>query len=41
MPGEVAVVIVIPLLPVVLVHDETCTTLGLFASNPASSCSEI
>ena len=24
-----------------LVHDETCTTLGLLASNPASSCNEI
>ena len=43
MPGEatVIVVIVMLLLAVGLAHDETCTTLGLLASNPASSCNEI
>ena len=29
------------MLAVGLAHDETCTTLGLLASNPASSCNEI
>ena len=41
MPGDATVVIVMSLLAVGLAHDETCTTLGLLASNPAGSCNEI
>ena len=41
MTGEVVAVILFSLLAVGLAHDETCTTLGLLASNPASSCNEI
>ena len=40
MTGVVAVILV-SLLTVGLAHDETCTTLGLLPSNPASSCNEI
>ena len=40
MTGVVAVILV-SLLAVGLAHDETCTTLGLLPSNPASSCNEI
>ena len=41
MTEEVAAVILVSLLATALAHDETCTTLGLLASNPASSCNEI
>ena len=41
MTGEVVAVILFSLLAVGLAHDETCTTLGLLASNPASSCNDI
>ena len=41
MTKEVAAVILVSLLATALAHDETCTTLGLLASNPASSCNEI
>ena len=41
MTGEGVVVILVSLLAVGLAHDETCTTLGLLPSNPASSCNEI
>ena len=41
MTEEVVAVILFSLLAVGLAHDETCTTLGLLASNPASSCNEI
>ena len=41
MTGEVVTVILVSLLTFGLAHDETCTTLGLLASNPASSCNEI
>ena len=41
MVREVALVILVSLLTTGLAHDETCTILGLFASNPASSCNEI
>ena len=41
MTGEVAIVFLVSLLAIGLAHDETCTTLGLLASNPASSCNEI
>ena len=41
MTGEVVTVIVLPLLTVGLAHDDTCTTLGLLATNPATSCNEI
>ena len=41
MTGEAAAVILVSLLAVGLAHDETCATLGLLASNPASSCNEI
>ena len=40
MTGEVVAVILV-LLAVGLAHDKTCATLGLLASNPASSCNEI
>ena len=41
MTKEVAAVILVSLVATALAHDETCTTLGLLASNPASSCNEI
>ena len=41
MTGEVVTVILVSLLAVGLAHNETCTTLGLLASNPASSCNDI
>ena len=41
MTGEVVAVILVCLLTVGLAHDKTCATLGLLASNPASSCNEI
>ena len=41
MTQEVSLVILLSLLTVVFAHDETCTTLALLASNPASSCNEI
>ena len=41
MTGEAVAVIIVSLLAVGLAHDKTCATLGLLASNPASSCNEI
>ena len=41
MIGEAVGIILLSLLTIGLAHDETCTTLGLLASNPASSCNEI
>ena len=41
MTGEAVTVILVSLLAVGLAHDENCATLGLLASNPASSCNEI
>ena len=41
MTGEAVTVILLSLLAAALAHDETCTTFGLLASNPASSCNEI
>ena len=43
MTGEAVAcaVILVSWLAVGLAHDETCATLGLLASNPASSCNEI
>ena len=41
MTGEAVTVILASLLVVGLAHDENCATLGLLASNPASSCNEI
>ena len=41
MTGKVVAVILVCLLAVGLAHDKNCATLGLLASNPASSCNEI
>ena len=40
MTGKVTTIVLAFLLAVGLAHDETCATLGLLASNPASSCNE-
>ena len=41
MTGVVVAVILVSLLTVGLAHDNNCTTLGLFANNPATSCNQI
>ena len=41
MTMAIVIAVLVSLLTVGLAHDETCTTLGLLASNPASSCNEI
>ena len=41
MSGEVVTVILVSLLAVGLAHDKNCTTFGLIATNPATSCNQI
>ena len=41
MTMAIVIAVLVSLLTIGLAHDETCTTLGLLASNPASSCNEI
>ena len=41
MTVAIVIAVLVSLLATASAHDETCTTLGLFASNPASSCNEI